>query len=94
MGDVPMLLLKGTACVSPQKQDKTAHSSLLIMILSGTLWGSWARRHFWVPHFLMAGNRFPSPPKTFPEFRLGKFKELLFRQETGGRDKGGGAGEQ
>ena len=33
------------------------------MILSGTLWGSWARRHFWVPHFLIAGNRFHSPPR-------------------------------
>ena len=43
---------------------------------------------FLCPPFLWLGNRLHSASKNFPEFQLGRFKQLLIRRE-GMQDKGG-----
>ena len=47
------------------------------------MWGSWAQKPFCVPHFLLAGYRLHSAPKTFPEFQQSRLKQLLVREGKG-----------
>ena len=55
--------------VDQVKRDKHFMNLQVSRKPSRTLWGSWAQKPFWVPHFLTTGNGLHSASITFPEFQ-------------------------